>query len=470
MSGEEYVSPLSNRYAPRKIREHFSDTKRFRIWRALWVALAESQKELGLPVTEQQIDEMRKFQNDINLSRARELEKKTRHDVMAHILAFGEQAANARPIIHMGATSAFVTDNSDMVIIKEAVEIIESQICGVISALKEFALKYKNVVTLGYTHLQPAQPVTAGKRACLWIQDLLYDIESLSFARKMLRFRGVKGTTGTQASLMMLFDGDEKKVKELDKLVTNKMGFEETVAVTGQTYPRKIDWYLLASLSSIAQSASKFATDVRLLSGFGEMEEPQEKEQVGSSAMPHKKNPMRCERITALSRYVISLADNAAQTAAAQWLERSLDDSANRRLSIPESFLAVSAILNIYISVASGMKLVEKNIEERLAKQLPYLASEGILMASVKAGADRQTVHERLRTLTRSARSSEEFIEAVKKDTIFDSIKGQIESLVSPLYLAGRAASQVSEFISGIVDPVLKKHTVEKDSFEELTV
>jgi adenylosuccinate lyase len=466
----EYANPLIERYATGKMRENFSEIRRFQIWRSLWIALAEAQKELGLPITDKQLNQMREAQADVDLARARELEKKTRHDVMAHILAYGEQAPEARGIIHLGATSAFVTDNSDTVIMRDAIGIVEGQIAGVISALKDFALKHKNTVTLGYTHLQPAQVVTVGKRTCLWMQDLVYDLESFSFARKMLRFRGVKGATGTQASLMMLFDGDEEKVKKLDEFVAKKMGFEELVSVTGQTYPRKIDWYVLSALSGVAQSASKFATDIRLLSGFGEIEEAQEKEQVGSSAMPHKRNPVRCERIVALSRYVISLAQNAAHTAASQWLERSLDDSANRRLSISESFLALSGILNIYRSVVRGLSVQEEVIGRRLAEQLPLLASEAILMAATKSGVDRQTGHERLRVLARQAKSQSEFMKKVKEDPLFAAIKSGIPSLTSPRYLAGRAASQVSEFISDIVEPTLARYSTGSDFFEEITV
>jgi adenylosuccinate lyase len=467
---EDYVNPLTERYATRKMRENFSEIRRFQTWRSLWIALAEAQKELGLPVTDKQLDQMRKFQSNIDLARARELEKRTRHDVMAHILAYGEQAPEARGIIHLGGTSAFVTDNSDTVIMRDGIGIVEGQIAGVISELKDFALKYKDTVTLGYTHLQPAQVVTVGKRTCLWMQDLVYDLESLSFARKMLRFRGVKGATGTQASIMMLFDGDEKKVRKLDGMVAKKMGFDNLVAVTGQTYPRKIDWYVLSALSGVAQSASKFATDIRLLSGFGEIEESQTEGQVGSSAMPHKRNPVKCERIVALSRYVISLAQNAAHTAASQWLERSLDDSANRRLSISESFLALSGILNIYRSVVRGLSIREEVIKERLAENLPYLASEAILMAAAKSGADRQTAHERLRILVREAKTPQEFIKKVKEDPLFAVIKSRIPSLTLPKYLAGRAASQVSEFISDVVDPLLRRYKVSSDLFEEITV
>jgi adenylosuccinate lyase len=452
------------------MRENFSEMRRFQIWRLLWIALAETQKELGLPITDKQLNLMRKFQTDVNLARARELEKKTRHDVMAHILAYGEQARSARGIIHLGATSAFVTDNSETVIMRDAIGIVEGQIAGVISELKDFALKYKDTVTLGYTHLQPAQVVTVGKRACLWLQDMVYDLESLSFAHKMLRFRGVKGATGTQASIMMLFDGDEEKVKRLDELVAKKMGFDNLVSVTGQTYPRKIDWYVLCALSGVAQSASKFATDIRLLSGFGEIEESQTEGQVGSSAMPHKRNPVRCERIVALSRYVISLAQNAAHTAASQWLERSLDDSANRRLSISESFLALSGILNIYCSVVSGLSVNEEVIRKRLAEHLPFLASEAILMAAAKSGVDRQTAHERLRVLARQAKSPREFIKRVKEESLFAVIRSRVSSLTSPGYLAGRASSQVTEFISDVVDPLLRRYRVSSDLFEELTV
>jgi adenylosuccinate lyase len=473
---EEYESPFVTRYAPQAMRRNFSALKKFRTWRRLWVALAESQKELGLPVSDSQIDELRKHADDVNFEVAAKFEKELRHDVVAHIRAYARQCPKAAGIIHLGATSCFVTDNTDVIVICEAVRLVRVQLLSVVKALSDFARKYADTVTLGYTHLQPAQPVTVGKRATLWIQDLLIDLAALDFASAQLKFRGVKGATGTQASALVLFDGDEEKAGKLDELVARKMGFDETFPVTGQTYPRKADFYCLSALSGIAQSANKFATDLRLLSGFAEMAEPHGKSQVGSSAMPHKANPMRSERICALARYAITNVQNAAFTAAGHWLERSLDDSANRRIVIPETFMAVSAILNTYLNVARGMKVNGKVIESRLREQLPFLSAEAILMLAVKRGGDRQALHEKLRLLASEARAQVEsggpndFLDRIAKNPAFASVKDDIAALAEPKRLAGRSSSQVAQFLSAHVEKLLTDSESDDSVSEDLKV
>lgn len=469
---EEYESPLVTRYSPEAMRRNFSAAKKFRTWRRLWIALAEGQKELGLPITEQQLKELEKHADDIDFEAAARFEKELRHDVMAHIHAFGQQCPTATGIIHLGATSAYVTDNADVIIIHDAVKTLRIQLLSVISELAGFARKHAGTIALGYTHLQPAQPVTVGKRATLWIQDLLTDLRHLDFATSELRFRGVKGTTGTQASMLLLFDGDHKKVVELDRLVTQKLGFESSAPVTGQTYPRKGDYYLLGVLSGIAQSANKFATDLRLLSSFREMTEPHGKSQVGSSAMPQKANPMRSERICALARYVMNSAQNTAFTAAEHWLERSLDDSANRRIVVPETFMAVSAILNVYLDVVKGMVVNESVIRARLEEQLPFLASEAVLMAAVRRGGDRQALHERLRVHAIDARrrleagGENDFLNRVKTDALFASVRDDIDRLADPKKLAGRSSEQVADFLSEHVQKQLSDFDG-KDSVSE---
>ena len=457
----EYVSPLVQRYAPAAMRRNFSDLTRFRTWRKLWIALAENQKKLGLRITGEQIKQLKKFEDKINFDLAEEFENELRHDVMAHIRAYGHQCPEAAGIIHLGATSCFVTDNTDVILMHKAAGQIKTQILSVIRALADFARGHAGLVTLAYTHLQPAQPVTVGKRATLWLQDLLIDLKHLDFALGQLKFRGVKGATGSQASVMELFDGDEEKVRRLDKLVAAEFGFGETAAVTGQTYPRKADFYLLSVLSGIAQSAEKFATDVRILSNFRELEEPHGKAQVGSSAMPHKANPVRCERICALARYVVSASANTAHTAAQQWLERSLDDSANRRIVIPEAFMAVSAILNIYLNVAKGLVVRRDVIRRRLYEQLPLLASEPILMEAVRLGGDRQALHERLRVHAAAAKEKDgleagaQFLSLVKGDPAFERVRDKLDVLADPGRLAGRCKSQVAEFLDAHVKSVL---------------
>jgi len=379
------------------MQEVFSPDMKFKTWRRLWIALAEAEKELGLNITDEQIEELKKYKDDINYEVAEAKEKEFRHDVMAHIHAYGEQCPNARGIIHLGATSCYVGDNTDIIIMHEGLKIIRKKLIAVIAKLSEFALKYKDLPTLGFTHFQPAQLVTVGKRATLWIQDLVMDLEEMDFVLSNIKLLGSKGTTGTQASFLSLFDGDEEKVKKLDKLVAQKMGYDKVFAVSGQTYTRKLDSRILNLLSSIAQSAYKFSNDMRLLQSMKEVEEPFEKNQIGSSAMAYKRNPMRSERISSLARYVIVDALNPAITASTQWFERSLDDSANKRISIPEAFLAVDAILNIYINIAEGMVVYPKVIEKHILEELPFMATENILMEAVKRGGDRQELHERIR-------------------------------------------------------------------------
>ncbi len=473
---EEYASPLSTRYAPEAMRRNFSDLNKFRTWRRLWVALAESQKALGLPITDEQVEELRKHADDVDFEAAAHFEKELRHDVMAHIHAYGAQCPKAAGIIHLGATSAFVTDNTDIILIHRAAKLIRTQLASVMKELSGFARKYAKLPTLGYTHLQPAQPVTVGKRAALWLQDLLTDLVQLDFAVSRLRFRGVKGATGTQASALLLFDGDESKVEKLDSLVAEKLEFEETFPVTGQTYPRKADYYVLGVLSGIAQSAAKFATDVRLLSGFGELSEPHGKSQVGSSAMPQKANPMRSERICALARFAMNHAQNAAFTAAEQWLERTLDDSANRRLAIPETFMAVSAVLNIYLDIIRGLVVKEEVIARRLGDYLPFLASEAILMAAARRGGNRQELHEKLRAHVIAAKKQVEsgktndFLKRVREDPAFKAIKDEIEAMADAGKLAGRSAAQVEEFLQTHVEPVLSEVDGDDEVSEDLKV
>ena len=392
-----YESPLSSRYADQKMKYLFSPDMKFRTWRKLWIALAEAEKELGLPVTQEQIDEMKAHQNDINYDVAEKREKEVRHDVMSHVYAFGVQCPKAKPIIHLGATSCYVGDNTDVIIMTEALRLVQKKLVGVISTLSEFARKYKDLPTLAFTHFQPAQPTTVGKRACLWIQDLLMDLEDVEYQLSKAKLLGSKGTTGTQASFLELFEGDHSKCRRLDQLIAEKMGYQSCFAVSGQTYSRKLDSQMLNVLAGIAQSAAKFSNDIRLLQHLKEVEEPFGKNQIGSSAMAYKRNPMRSERIASLARYVMVDTLNPYMTAATQWFERTLDDSANKRLSVPEAFLAVDAILNLYMNVSDGLVVYPKVIEQRLKKELPFMATENIMMDAVKRGADRQELHERIR-------------------------------------------------------------------------
>jgi adenylosuccinate lyase len=447
------------------MRENFSEQKKFTTWRKLWIALAECEKELGLPITDAQIAELRAFADDVNYAVAEQYEKKLRHDVMAHVHAYGEQCPGARAIIHLGATSCYVTDNTELVQMRDGLRLLRASLVTTIASLREFALRWKDLPTLGFTHFQPAQATTVGKRAALWLQDLVDDLDELDHAEKGLRFRGVKGATGTQASFLELFDGDHDKVRELDRRVTARMDFERHFTITGQTYTRKLDWRVLAVLSGLAQSAQKFATDVRLLANKREIEEPFEEKQIGSSAMPWKRNPMRCERICALSRFAISLGDNAAQTAATQWLERTLDDSANRRLAIAETFLAVDAILNLYSNVAAGLVVYPGVVKKNLMEELPFLASEHLMMEAVKAGGDRQAVHEALRVHAReAARALKErgeaprLAERLAGDPSFTAVAAKFEELLEPSRFVGRAPEQVVEYVETEVDPRLTRY------------
>ena len=460
-----YVNPLITRYASRQMAENFSDDKRFKQRRKLWVALAESEMELGLNITPAQIAEMKKYADDINYDVAEKYEREVRHDVMAHVKAFGEQAKSAMPIIHLGATSCFVDCNSELIILRDALKIIKVKLVNVMDKLKKFAIKYKDVPTLGFTHLQPAQLTTVGKRATLWLQDLMMDYDNLVNLEKSFKLRGVKGTTGTQASFMELFNGDGEKVKELERRVVKKMGCNKVYGVTGQTYPRKFDYNVLCVLSQIAQSAYKFSNDIRILQNMKEIEEPFEKSQIGSSAMAYKRNPMRSERIASLARYVMADALNPALTMATQWFERTLDDSANKRISVPEAFLAVDAILNIYRNVASGLVVHPKVIEKHVLEELPFMASENIMMDAVVRGGDRQELHERIRVLSQEAGRnvkdlglSNNLIDLIAADPAFGMTKEELTAHLEPSRYIGRCPEQVEEFLTQEVQPVLEKY------------
>lgn len=463
---DTYENPLITRYASYEMANIFSDDEKFKMWRKLWIVLAKSEKELGLNITDEQINEMESHKNDINYDDAIKYEKELRHDVMAHILAYGKQCPKAKPIIHLGATSAFVDDNTDIILMDRALKLIKKKLVKVIKVLSVFALRYKDLPTLGFTHFQPAQLTTVGKRACLWIQDLVYDYKDLNYRLNNITLRGVKGTTGTQASFLELFNGDEEKVKLLDKMVVKKMGYTNSFYITGQTYTRKYDFNLLSVLSGIAQSAHKFSNDIRLLQHLKEIEEPFEKKQVGSSAMAYKRNPMRSERMTSLSRYIITNLLNAAITASNQWFERTLDDSAIRRIVIPQMFLATDAVLNLYINIASGLNVNEKIIEKHVNEELPFMASEAILMECVKNGGDRQEVHERIRL---SSIKAQEEIKNGKDNRLIDYLKNdkkinlsneKIDSLINPKRFIGRADSQTSEFIDNVVNPIINSNDV----------
>ncbi len=460
-----YENPLITRYASREMSENFSDEKRFKLWRKLWIALAESEMELGLNIKKSQIDEMKKYADDINFDVAAKYEREVRHDVMAHVHAFGDQAKSAMPIIHLGATSCFVDCNSELIIMYDALKIIKNKLVNVMDKLRAFALKYKELPTLGFTHLQPAQLTTVGKRATLWLQDLEMDYNDLENLFSQFRLRGVKGTTGTQASFMELFDCDESKVKELEKRVVKKMGFDKVYGVTGQTYPRKFDYNVLCVLSQIAQSAYKFSNDIRILQNMKEIEEPFEKSQIGSSAMAYKRNPMRSERMGSLARYVISLPMNSAITAGTQWFERTLDDSANRRIVNAQAFLALDGILNIYMNVSENLVVYDKVIAKHIAAELPFMATENIMMECVKAGGNRQELHERIRVLSMEAgRNVKErggdnnLIDLIKNDDMFAAVKDRLDEILDAKKFIGRAPSQVVEFISNEIDPILAEN------------
>ena len=460
-----YENPLNTRYASREMQENFGDEKRFRLWRKLWIALAESEMELGLPVTQEQVDEMKVHAEDIDYAKADAYERQVRHDVMAHVKTFGDAAPKAAPIIHLGATSCFVDCNSEVMIMRDALDIITRKLVNVMEKLKNFALKYKDVPTLGFTHLQPAQLTTVGKRATLWLQDLMLDYESVENLYAHFRLRGVKGTTGTQASFLELFDGDAERVKELERRVVKKLGWDKVYGVTGQTYPRKFDYNVLCVLSQIAQSAYKFSNDIRILQNMKEIEEPFEKSQIGSSAMAYKRNPMRSERMGSLARYMLSLPMNCAVTASTQWFERTLDDSANRRIVLAQAFLTVDAILNIYLNVAENLVVYEKVIAKHIAAELPFMAPENIMMECVKAGGNRQELHERIRVLSMEAGRNvkveggeNDLIERIKKDDMFRAVHDRLDDILDAKKFVGRAPQQTAEFIAAEIDPILEKH------------
>ncbi|WP_160673947.1 adenylosuccinate lyase [Clostridium sp. C8-1-8] len=458
-----YSTPLNSRYASKEMSYLFSDDMKFSTWRKLWVALAECERELGLNITEEQINELKEHIYDINYDDAIAKEKEVRHDVMSHVYAYGLQCPSAKGIIHLGATSCYVGDNTDIIIMKEALLLVKKKLINVINHLGNFAEKYKDLPTLGFTHFQPAQLTTVGKRATLWIQDLLIDLENLDFVIEKLKLRGVKGTTGTQASFMALFNGDEEKVKELDIIVAEKMGYKSSYAVTGQTYPRKVDSIVLNTLSEIAQSAYKFSNDLRLLQSMKEVEEPFEKNQIGSSAMAYKRNPMRSERMGALARYIIVDALNPAITASTQWFERTLDDSANKRIAVAEAFLALDGVLNLYINIAENMVVYDKVIASHVSNELPFMATENIMMEAVKRGADRQEMHEKIRVHSMDAarRVKEEglnndLIERIASDESFLLSKEEVYNVIDPSKFIGRAPGQVVEFLKNEVAPVLE--------------
>ncbi|MCH5351234.1 MAG: adenylosuccinate lyase [Clostridiales bacterium] len=471
-----YENPLITRYADRKMSEVFSDDAKFKLWRRLWIALAESEKELGLNITDKQIAEMKKYADDIDYEYAEAEEKKVRHDVMAHVHAYGNQAKSAEPIIHLGATSCFVTDNAELIQIHNALIIVQKKMRVVMKKLSEFARKYANLPVLGYTHLQPAQLTTLGKRATLWLYDLYLDYVDLEHLLKNYKLRGVKGTTGTQASFLALFDGNHDKVRKLEKKVVEKMGFSDVFAVSGQTYTRKFDYQVVSLLSQIAQSAYKFANDMRIMQSFKEVEEPFEKSQIGSSAMAYKRNPMRCERICALARFVESLTFNEAVTSSTQWFERTLDDSANKRLSIPQAFLALDGVLNLYINVTDNMAVYEKVIAKRIAEELPFMATEEIIMACVKAGGSRQQLHEAIRVHSMESAKAvkqrgepNDLISRIKGDKMFAAIADKIDSILAPENFIGRAAVQVDDFLKEYIDPLLAGDK-ESDPLPEINV
>ena len=462
--GSAYESPLNSRYASREMQFLFSPDRKFRNWRRLWIALAEAERELGLSISEMQIQEMRDHSDDIDYAAADAHEREVRHDVMAHVLAYGDVCPSARGIIHLGATSCYVGDNTDLMLMAEGLDLVRMRLLSVVWKLADFASRYRALPTLGFTHFQPAQPVTVGKRAVLWIEDLLSDLDDLEHVRDGLRLLGSKGTTGTQASFLALFDGDHAKVRELDRLVAEKMGYPGVVAVSGQTYSRKTDFRVLSVLSGIAQSAHKFSNDIRLLQHLKEIEEPFEKNQIGSSAMAYKRNPMRTERIASLSRYVIADLMNPAMTAAEQWFERTLDDSANKRISVPEAFLSVDAILSLYANVADGLVVNPNVIRRHLLEELPFMATENLLMEAVKRGGDRQELHERIRRHSMEAGANvkngerNDLLDRISADPAFNLKPDELASLLEPSLYIGRCPEQVDEYLAEVVRPKLERY------------
>lgn len=477
-----YDNPLVNRYASPQMSFIFSPSNKFSTWRKLWIILAESEMELGLgQISQEQVNEMKQFEKVTaqDLEKAENYEKKFRHDVMSHVHAFGDVCPKAKPIIHLGATSCYVGDNTDLIQMKQAMQLLQKKLLKTIQLLRNFAVQYKDLPTLGFTHYQAAQLTTVGKRACLWLQDFVYDFEALSHQLSRLPARGERGTTGTQASFLELFNGDHDKVKQLNRLITQKMGFERCVGVSGQTYTRKIDYQVCSAVSQIAHSANKMASDIRLLMNLKEMDEPFERNQIGSSAMAYKRNPMRCERICALSRFVMSLVDNTAQTHANQWFERTLDDSANRRLTIAQIFLTTDGILNVVNNVVDGLVVWPKVIHRRVMEEMPFMATENILMACVKAGGDRQELHEVIRQMSMEAArgvkeegKTNDLLDRIREDKEhFAPILDQLDSMVDPSKFVGRSPQQVDEFVEEEVDPLLKQyeHLIDQESFQ-LTV
>ncbi len=477
MSTDRYTSPLSERYASKEMQFIFSQDNKFRTWRRLWIALAETEKELGLPITDQQLEELRTFKDDINYDVAKAREKEVRHDVMSHVYAYGQQCPNAKGIIHLGATSCYVGDNTDVILMREALYVVRRKLVNVIAELADFAMANKDLPTLAFTHFQPAQPTTVGKRATLWLNELMMDLDDINYIISQLKLLGSKGTTGTQASFLELFDGDHEKCKEADRRIANKMGFEDCFPVSGQTYSRKLDTRVLNVLSGIAQSAHKFSNDIRLLQHLKEIEEPFEKSQIGSSAMAYKRNPMRSERIASLSRYVMLDVLNPAITAATQWFERTLDDSANKRISVPEAFLAVDGILDLYMNVVDGLVVYPKVITQHLMNELPFMATENIMMDAVKAGGDRQELHERIREhsmaagrMVKEEGKPNDLLERIAADPAFGMTMEQLQAVMKPENFVGRAPQQVEEYVTEVIRPMLEQYQSELGLKAEINV
>ena len=465
MNTDRYVSPLSERYASKEMQYIFSPDMKFRTWRKLWIALAETERELGLNITQEQIDEMKAHADDINYDVAKERERQVRHDVMSHVYAFGVQCPKAKGIIHLGATSCYVGDNTDIIVMTEALKLVRKKLVNVVAELSKFAVQYKDQPTLAFTHFQPAQPTTVGKRATLWTQEFLMDLEDLEYVLSTMKLLGSKGTTGTQASFLELFDGDQETIDKIDPMIAEKMGFRSCYPVSGQTYSRKVDTRVLNILAGIAASAHKMSNDIRLLQHLKEVEEPFEKSQIGSSAMAYKRNPMRSERIASLSRYVMIDALNPAITSATQWFERTLDDSANKRLSVPEGFLAIDGILDLCLNVVDGLVVYPKVIEKRLMSELPFMATENIMMDAVKAGGDRQELHERIRELSMEAGKNvkvegkdNNLLELIAADPAFNLTLEDLQKAMEPSRYTGRAKEQTEAFIANVVQPVLDEH------------
>ena len=462
---DKYQSPLSERYASKEMQYIFSPDMKFKTWRKLWIALAEVEHELGLNITKEQIEELKAHQDDINYDVAKAREKEVRHDVMSHVYAYGQQCPNAKGIIHLGATSCYVGDNTDVIVMTEAMKLVRKKLLNVMNELAKFAMKYKDLPTLAFTHFQPAQPTTVGKRATLWIQELQLDLEDLDYMIRQQKLLGSKGTTGTQASFLELFNGDHETIRKIDKMIAKKMGFEECYPVSGQTYSRKVDSRILNVLSGIAQSAHKFSNDIRLLQHLKEIEEPFEKHQIGSSAMAYKRNPMRSERIASLANYVMTDALNPAITASTQWFERTLDDSANKRISIPEAFLAIDGILDLYLNVVDGLVVYEKVITKHLMGELPFMATENIMMDAVKAGGDRQELHEKIRVHSMAAGrvvkeegGENDLLERIAKDPSFNMTLEQLQKIMKPENFVGRAPQQTEEYIREVIQPILEEN------------